>query len=160
MNNSEKSPPLPLNKIPKWMVIGFLVISLLGFLDATYLTITHFSGGKLVCDTSGGCTAMTSNQYATIGPVPVALLGAIYYLLLFLLTVGYLDTKKEMILKMVAKITVIGFAMSLWFVFLQLVVLKQICWYCMVSATTSTLLFILGMIFLSRTKTQTTRPPT
>ena len=80
--------------------------------------------------------------------IPVALLGAIYYLVIFALVIAYLDTKKEQVLYFTARFTSIGFLASLWFLYLQLFVIKEICLYCVISVFTSTTLFILGIILL------------
>jgi uncharacterized membrane protein len=70
-----------------------------------------------------------------------------YYLLLFLLAVLALDLKLE-IIRIAAYLTPIGFFASLYFVYLQLFVIKEVCSYCMISAATSTILFILGLFII------------
>jgi uncharacterized membrane protein len=77
--------------------------------------------------------------------VPVALLGALYYLAVIIGLVYYFQSKKMIVLKCVAAFTSAGFVFSLWFVYLQLFVIHAICVWCMFSALTSTLLFILGI---------------
>jgi uncharacterized membrane protein len=134
-----------LTMIPQPIVWAFLGVSLLGFLDATYLTIKYYQDVAPTCSLIKGCEEVTTSRYATIEGIPVALLGAIYYLSIFLLTVAYLDTKRERIFNFAARSTSIGFLASLWFVYLQLFVIKAICIYCMVSAATSTVLFGLGI---------------
>ena len=93
-----------------------------------------------------------------IGGVPVALLGAIYYLSILVLTVLYLNKKtrsykntnkesindNESILKLIAWMTIVGMLASLWFVFLQIFVIKAICLYCIFSALTSFCFLLLG----------------
>ena len=137
-----------LKTVPKWLVWGFVVLSFIGFLDAAYLTAKHYLEIPINCSLFEGCGEVTSSQYATILNIPVSLAGAGYYLLIFVLVIAYLDTKKERILYFISRLTFLGFIVSLWFLYLQLFVIKAICLYCMISFTTSTLLFILGLILL------------
>lgn len=141
-------------KIPNWLILTFIVVSFLGFLDATYLTAQHYLGTIPPCVITTGCETVLTSEHNAIFGIPVALLGAVYYLLLFLLVVFSLDMKRW-IIRFAAYLTPIGFLASLYFVYLQLFVIKEICSYCIVSATTSTILFILGLfiiINLSRSK--------
>lgn len=134
-------------KIPNWFIIVFLAVSFLGFLDATYLTAQHFLGTIPPCVITTGCETVLTSEHNAVFGIPVALLGAIYYLLLFLLAVFSLDMKRE-IIRLAALLTPIGFLASLYFVYLQLFVIKEICSYCIVSATISTILFILGLFII------------
>jgi len=130
--------------------ILFLVIALIGFGDATYLTVKHFQGGSIICGTSGGCDIVTTSEYAKILGVPVAPLGMVYYLSVIVLSVLYLDKRKKTSLKLLSKFTVVGLLASSYFVYLQLFVIGEICYYCMGSAASSTLLFLIGMVFLKK----------
>jgi uncharacterized membrane protein len=128
---------------------GFLIVlSMIGFGDASYLAIRHYQGASVICAIVAGCDKVTASVYATIGNVPVALLGAFYYATVFFLGMWYLYSRREEVLDLAAKFTAVGFFASLWFVYLQLVVIQAICFYCMISAATSTLLFITSTLFL------------
>jgi len=125
-----------------------------GFIDATYLTVKHFLGGPIPCSILKGCEQVTTSQYATVFGVPVALLGSFYYLTILILAAIYFDSRKPAVLKLLASLTPFGFLASLYFVYLQIFIIKAICLYCMVSATTSTILFILGMVYLMKHRKQ------
>ncbi len=135
-------------KIPNSLTIIFLAVSFLGFLDATYLAAQHYLGAIPPCIITTGCETVLRSHYSAILGIPVALLGSIYYLLLFLLAVFYLDARREIIIRLAAYLTPLGFLASLYFVYLQLFVLKEICSWCMVSAFTSIILFILGILII------------
>lgn len=133
---------------PRKFGIGFAVFSALGFLDATYLAAKHFFGVPITCGVFEGCETVTTSSYASIGPIPVALLGAIYYVMVFVATIAYLDTKREILLRFLAHFTILGFLASLWFVYLQVFVIGAVCIYCLGSAISSTVLFALGRIVI------------
>lgn len=133
---------LPPNKFlaPVFAIFGFI-----GFLDASFLTFEHYRGDPLPCVIFTGCDTVTTSQYATIGGIPVALLGAIYYLAIFVLTIAYWDTKNPKFINTASLLTFVGFFASIYFVYLQLFVIHAICLYCVISATDSTILFIVGL---------------
>jgi len=130
------------------IAVAILVLSLVGFADSAYLTVKHFTGGPLNCSVFHECEKVTTSPYATVGGVPLALLGASYYLVVFLLTMAYVDLGKSGLLRWTSRLTLVGFLASIYFVYLQLFVIRAICPYCMISAAASTLLFGLGLIVL------------
>ncbi|MBI2436814.1 MAG: vitamin K epoxide reductase family protein [Candidatus Magasanikbacteria bacterium] len=131
--------------IPAWLNAVFLLVALIGFADATYLTVAYYSGLELICGLASACNAVTTSAYSRIGSIPVALLGSLFYLSMIILSLAYIDTKSIVIARIRSWTTCIGFGASFVFVYLQLFVIGIICTYCMVSAGTSTLLFILGV---------------
>lgn len=139
-----------LNPVPKWVLVAFLVVSFLGFLDATYLTIEHFRGVIPPCTFLGGCEKVMTSEYSVLFGVPVALGGSAYYLTVFILTVLFLQTGSEKFFRWASWLATGGFLASLWFLYLQLFVIKAICVYCMFSVVTATTLFVL--VFLGRKK--------
>jgi uncharacterized membrane protein len=69
------------------------------------------------------------------------------------LAIYALDRKSVKVAKLASKLTWVGLLASLYLVFLQLFVIKSICIYCMVSAGSSTILFILGVLLLRSLRT-------
>lgn len=122
------------------------VLGLIGFADATYLTVKKLSGQILPCVVTSNCEIVTNSQYANIGPIPVSLFGAGYYLLVIILSIVVLETKSSIWLARLSIFTWVGFLFSLYLVTIMAFVLKAYCFWCLVSAGTSTLLFIVGMI--------------
>ncbi|MBI5306590.1 vitamin K epoxide reductase family protein [Candidatus Wolfebacteria bacterium] len=148
MTNLEISLNKPSTPIRKWLVWLFLLFSFIGFLDAGYLAVKYYLGTPINCSFFDGCEKVTTSQYAAILGIPVALLGAIYYLFIFILAVAYFDTKKEKILYFTARFVFVGFFVSLWFLYLQLFIIKAVCLYCIFSAITSIILFLLGLFVI------------
>ena len=152
----------PNQKRYNFLYFTFLPVSFLGFLDASYLTVKHFVGTPLPCSVLHGCEEVTTSQYSVIGGIPVALLGAVYYLAIFILILSVLrrnmfsssgvenvaEENEDKLLNITVRLTVIGLLASLWFIYLQLFVIKAICLYCMFSAFTSITLFVFGIIVL------------
>lgn len=134
--------------VPTSLAIAILVVAALGFADAAYLTIEHYKGVIPPCSIVSGCETVLTSSYSIVLGVPVSLLGAIYYFLIAGGIFAYIDTKKTAILKWTLSITIFGLLMSLWFIFLQAIVIKAWCLYCLGSAATSIALFVLaGVVF-------------
>lgn len=148
-NNSYNRPLAISSKI----IILIALISFLGFLDASYLAAKYYLGGPIPCAILDDCDTVTTSKYSAIAGVPVALMGAIYYLIIFVLTISYLESKKYKLAFFISRFTIIGFLASLWFVYLQVFVLKALCLYCLFSALTSTALFVISAIFTLRRRT-------
>lgn len=136
--------------IPKKYPYIFAVLGALGLADASYLAANHYLGTPLVCSILTGCEKVTASPYALVFGVPVALLGMIYYVFIFLGTFLYLDKEKNWIFRFLSWLTLTGFLASLWFTYLQLFVIKSLCLYCLISAAISAILFVTGVIFLFR----------
>ncbi len=153
-------------------IIALLIVAFIGIFDAGFLTKEHYSNSIPPCSTSiwVDCGRVLKSQYAMIGPLPLAVLGLAYYSTMFGLGVVRLmiekqPTVKDMLWKMVEKyarphswtlekmlfvfqmlIASSAFLFSLYFVYLQLVVIGAICLYCMGSALLSTVLFLITFI--------------
>lgn len=148
MNNLDGLSKRRLIAPRKWRVVSFLALSFLGFVDSVYLAAKHYLGGPLNCTISEGCDKVAASAYAVMLGLPLGLWGALYYVAIFLSVIAYLDTRRDWIYVCAAGFTFIGFLFSLWFVYLQIYVIEAICQYCMFSAATSTLLFILAVTSL------------
>jgi len=129
----------------KWVEWVWLIVSFIGLADASYLAFRHYQGLPPPCGLLEGCETVTTSPYSLIAGVPVALLGALYYLAFFLLTFYLLDSGNEKIKLWLARGSVLGFIGSLYFVYLQFFVIEAVCLWCMLSATTSTVLFAVGL---------------
>ena len=135
----------------RWLPWIIVILAFIGFADAAYLTAEHYLGGIPTCLITTGCETVLTSRFATIGPIPVALLGALYYLVVFLLamTVTNLNDRPNVSsLRLLTFLTGLGFLASVGFVYIQVAVLQALCIYCLVSAGTTTLLFVssIGML--------------
>jgi uncharacterized membrane protein len=151
MKTLKQISKLQLQQLPNKFAIAILLIALVGFADASYLTLEHFRGVIPPC-TTDGCETVLTSAYSVVAGIPVALGGAIYYLLIAIGMFAYLDSKNTKILKWTLIATVLGLFCSVWFVFVQLFLVKAICQYCMLSAVTSTALFVLACVVFKKYK--------
>ena len=159
MKHLKRSLTLPLAEVRTAIVVFFLIVAVLGFADASYLTFEHYQGVIPPCSVTEGCEAVLTSSYSVIFGVPTSLLGALYYLAVAVGAFLYIESKHgageikahhASILKWTLMATALGFGMSVWFVYLQLFILHSICIYCMGSAATSTILFITAIVMLRK----------
>lgn len=141
---------------------GVLIISFLGILLAAYLTYGHYTSTAEFCigGEKGGsvrCDVVNQSVYAEIFGVPVAGLGLLGYLSIFLLACLKLHpsfSKKHPQIKrlmphadaLLLTFAAFSIAMKLYFNYLQFIVLKTICVLCEVSALFVLTIFILLII--------------
>lgn len=139
------------SKISNKVIIFLLIIALLGFVDATYLTVEHFQGRIPPCSITSGCELVLTSSYSVVLGMPVSLAGSIFYLLVLIGIFGYWESKNHNLLKWSLLLTIPAFFASLWFVYIQVFSIGSYCIYCLGSFLTSTILFVTAMeIFASR----------
>jgi len=135
----------------RWFLITVFIIALIGFADASYLTAEHVRGTIPPCTILNGCQTVLTSSYAVLFGMPLPVLGMLYYGTALVLLIAYFDMRDGRMLRIFSWLTAIGFLGSVYFVYLQVFVLAAYCLYCLVSAATSTLLFVSG-IQIMRTK--------
>ena len=153
MNSNEQSMPQSPRRL-KSALLWFLGVGFIGFLDSAYLTITHFIGEPVACGFFTGCEVVASSSYSAIAGIPIALFGTLYYLFWVLLCVWYLDSRNTLFLTLLP-LTAVGFGVSLILIGIQLFIIDAICLYCVLSAASSTALFILSFVIRKSGRNET-----
>lgn len=155
-SNNSSSKNSPQNSL----LFSFIVIAFLGFIDSIWLTISYYRG-HIGCAILAGCQNVLNSAYASVFNIPVALLGALYYAFIIVSAAHYLIHHSRLSLVALKIAPTIGFLVSLYLIYLQLYVIKAICVYCMLSAATSIIIFILSLILIKSTnnKPQTYAKP-
>ena len=125
-------------------------LALVGFADAAYLTATHYAGAPVFCGPSGGCETVLTSEYATLGPVPIALIGAGYYAVASLSAWTPLEAWSRRTAAFLAALTGAGFVVTAGLVWLQATVIGAWCRFCLVSAAITTLLFLTAIYLMRR----------
>jgi len=138
-----------INKI----IFVLIAIAVLGMIDAVFLTVKHYSGA-IDCSVISGCQEVLNSDYSEIMGIPLALMGTAYYLLVIFLSLFFIDTRNKYALMGLKYIPSFGFLFSLWLVYLQFFVIGSICQYCMLSALSSTILFILSLTLIKKGKNE------
>lgn len=141
-----------------------LLLSIAGFFNAFYLTILHYKNTIPPCDLAKGCESVLTSQFATILGVPIALIGALYFLtLIFLIlsstfqnrTDNSASTPNKKVLDLLNQkkgffryfkiLTLLGVLVSVNLFFIQAFILRAFCQYCILTE-----IIILAIFILSR----------
>ena len=135
----------------KWWPISYVLLTLAGLADTSYLAAKNFAGTGVKCAIPSRCDKGFASPYAVIGGnIPLALLGAAYYFLLLILVLIYLQNKNWGAILGFFALSAFGFLFSIWLTYLQFFVIRALCLYCLSSAIFTTILFALGFYALAR----------
>ncbi len=123
-----------------------LAIAFVGFMDSIYLTTIHYMEQVPGCGEDGGCGEVAASEYSTILGIPISIGGIGYYVTIIFLSIWWIDKANSLVPKVMLILSVPAFLFSIWLVHLQLNVIDAICFYCMVSAGSSTLIFLISFL--------------
>jgi len=125
-----------------------IFFTVLGLAVSIYMTIFKLTNNEKMCVGSGGCTIVNASGYSEVYGIPVAAVGiagylAIFGVLLFERKAGFLQDNASMIL---FGLTLTGFLFTLWLIFVEVVLIKALCPFCLTSQVSMTIIFILTVI--------------
>lgn len=145
------APAEPRRSTAVRLLAAMAVVALVGLGDAVYLTVEHLSGRTARCTVLAGCSAVLGSEYAKVGPVPLAAIGAIAYFAVFSLATlaafGYAMARSLLCALVFAMLGV-----TLWLLYVQAFVLRAFCEYCLLSAAVTVTLGGLATLLLRRSK--------
>jgi uncharacterized membrane protein len=99
---------------------------------AAYLTLIHYEEDLLVCSVVEGCETVQSSAYATIGPIPVALLGLVSALGMVLVAVGraYLPEQRFTTSAVLTGMLLFSLLYLIYLTYIEIFVIEAICQWC------------------------------
>jgi uncharacterized membrane protein len=129
------------------------VLSLAGLAISIYLTVVHYAQGQvsLLCATSGpiNCEQVTTSPQANVGPVPVALLGIVWFLVTLVLAIGptwqrqFASSVGWLTLRMVWSLA--GLLVVFYLIYAELFLIGAVCLWCTVVHALVIGLFLLAV---------------
>lgn len=129
----------------------FIVLSVLGIVNAAYLAYKHYAGrgGPLVCPLNHDCSVVTESRWSSYFGVRNELLGLAFYLIVFALAISTVAAPAlyDSITPLLIFTTGAGLFFSLFLTALQTFVIRSYCFYCLLSALTTLLLFMNSFFF-------------
>jgi uncharacterized membrane protein len=133
------------------LIIYSTVLGFFGFLDSLYLTVLHFKNIIPPC-TIHGCDAVLTSTYSMIGPIPLALIGVIFYLAVILTCLLILIEDKKELLRFFHFTVLVGFLFSVVLFLIQALIIKSFCQYCLLSEIIAMGLLILSLLKVKQDK--------
>lgn len=121
-----------------------MVLSVLGIVNASYLFWKHRQKKPLVCPLDHDCSVVTESKWSNIFGIRNEIIGGLFFLLLLVgVFVALLVPMLEAMIFLIFLISAGGALLfSLFLVFIQKYVIKDYCFYCLLSALITLLLFL------------------
>jgi len=130
-------------------VILFL-LALAGFGISGYIFYSKKKNKKMVCSFGGDCETVVNSKYNNVFGVPLEIGGMLYYFVVMVLTVlfiaGIVGFNSVSIPFVLISLGAVGVIFSIYLVYVQGVILKDWCQYCLASAAISLLIFIVEIL--------------
>ncbi len=128
--------------------LSILVLSILGVINAGYLSWGKLTQNEIRCHPSlGDCTSVNNSIYSEIYGIPVAYIGLAGYLIILAATILSIkfDDGSTMLSFAVFGMTLFGVLFSAYLTYIELAVLYAVCIYCVVSALLMIAIFGLSL---------------
>jgi uncharacterized membrane protein len=113
--------------------MGMTVFALLGALVAAYLWLFHLGLSELMCPVKG-CEVVQKSAYSSILGVPVATIGFFAFFALFVVGVWSTLLERPEGERITFAVSSAGLLAYVWFTYLELFVIRAICFWCVVSS--------------------------
>jgi len=130
--------------IIRWISV---ILVLVGLADSIYLTWLKFANATAACGNIGDCESVNSSPYAEFAGIPIALFGAIAYLLMLILLI--MEPRSEFMRTNAALgifgISLTGVLYSAYLTYVEIAILHAICPYCVLSAVVLVALLVLSI---------------
>ncbi len=129
-----------------------IALSIVGLVDSSYLAWLKFAHQESRCIAGlGDCFSVNTSRYSTLNGIPVAVFGMVGYLVILALL--FLESRKGFwetnagIAEFGA--TLFGVLFSAYLTYLEIAVIHAICPFCVLSAISMLILFILSIVRLA-----------
>ena len=132
-------------RVDRGLRAAIAVLALAGVAVTAYLVYSRYTGTRLVCST-GGCETVQHSKYAKAAGIPVAILGLIAYVAVFLTA---LSARIEAA-AIGAAIVLGGLAFAIYLIVIQVAVIDAICQWCITSDAILAVLAVLCVVRLVR----------
>ena len=121
--------------------VSLIVLAILGIFDSGYLIKKRVKKKSLICPINGSCKKVVESKWNAIFFIKNDVLGLFYYILILFLAL-YLFFISEKMLFLTQMISGASLLFSLVLVFIQAKIIKEYCFYCLISALINLLIFL------------------
>lgn len=122
------------------MKIRFLYASLLvfvtaGLLDSLYLSYTALTHTALTCNITGldGCNIVAQSSYSHFLGIPLGVFGVLFYVMIFVAIAATHRLPTKIARQALMFFTTTGLLLSVYFMGIQVFVIRAVCIYCVAS---------------------------
>lgn len=129
-----------------------IVLALIGLADSAYLAHSAYTADPLVCDIEGldKCNTVAASPYSKFLGTPLSVYGLGFYILILGFSLALMARPSRFLMQGLLTASVLGAIASAYFLYLQIMVIKAMCIYCLASAVISFLLAGLVVVYRKR----------
>jgi len=136
----------------KWLYRASLAFVIVGLIVSIYMAIYKMTDNSLMCLGSGDCSVVIHSKYSEVNGYDVPVIGifgfaSILAMLLLERRVPFLRKNGTL---MVFGMGLIGFLFVLWLIYVETMLIRAYCPFCITTQVSMILVFILAVIRLIR----------
>jgi uncharacterized membrane protein len=124
-----------------------IALTIIGLLVSIYMTIYKLTDNDSMCIGNSGCSVVNASRYSEVNGIPVALIGVGGYLAI--LAILFLDQRpgffRENGTMILFGLSLVGFLFTLYLIFVEIVLIRALCPFCLTSQAVMTIIFILSV---------------
>lgn len=119
------------------------ILSLFGFLVASYLLYEYSFNGQFICPTGTGCDIVRASPYSKFLGISIPILGVLFYLAMAMLSIVHShDLPKKIVRQLKFLIAFLGVGFGIYLTYLEAFVIKAFCFWCVTSFIISVVILI------------------
>jgi len=130
------------------------LIAFIGILNAGYLAWSALIGDAPTCFLNSGCDVVARSEYSKIFGIPLATFGVFFYSMIFGFALWKIKVPTVSVVPFLLPLALLGFLLSLYFLYLQAFAIKAYCEYCLFSLFDATVIFVATLYTRSKQKRQ------
>ena len=121
------------------------ILTLIGIIDASYLTYHHLKRELVPCSIVSGCETVLTSVYAEFYGIPLAAFGLAAYLAALILAISAFWGNRKLWFLFGLQVCLMAI-FTIWLLYLQAFVINAFCQFCLLSASVTFTLFIIALI--------------
>ncbi|HSR20283.1 MAG TPA: vitamin K epoxide reductase family protein [Anaerolineales bacterium] len=129
-----------------------IVLAALGVLVSAYMTVYKLTDNQTMCLGDGGCSVVNSSAYSEVYGIPVALVGFAGYLVILAvlaIRIPWQIMRQNAVL-IGFGLCLAGFLFTAYLIYVEIVLIRALCPFCVASQVIMTALFALSVVRLIR----------
>lgn len=127
-----------------------IIFSLIGIIDAGYVSYNLLNGLLPVCQPGFECAKVLESPWLNVGPVSISYVGFFFFIIFLIASsLHLLEIRQiEQVKKWLHYQSIIGLLFAIYVISLMAFVIQGWCLYCLISGTTALIMFGLTQILL------------
>ncbi|MBU1000847.1 vitamin K epoxide reductase family protein [Patescibacteria group bacterium] len=123
------------------------VLSLFGLFVSSFLFYEYNLQGSVICPIGTGCDAVRISSYSGFLGISIPFLGILFYFAMAILSVIHVQkTFSNLLLQLKLVISLCGVGFGVYLTFLEIFVIKAICFWCVLSFILSCIILLLVIL--------------